>query len=103
MKTATISPKKLEKERKAWLASVARLADQVESWAKDRHWPVHRENKEVQEPALGVYTVPVIRVLAAAGQVQLDPIARFAGRSDWVHSQYNPFISLCGDKIFHAS
>ena len=71
MKTATISPKKLEKERKAWLASVERLADQVESWAKDRHWAVHRENKEVQEPALGVYTVPVIRFLPQPARFSL--------------------------------
>jgi hypothetical protein len=82
MPTATISPKKAEKVREDWLALVEELIEQVESWAKKRGWGTHRDTKPIQESPLGRYRVPVLSILAPAGRVQLDPIARYAIKSD---------------------
>jgi hypothetical protein len=60
-----------------WRSLVNDVLRDVEAWASDRHWAVHREDKTVRESRLGEYTVPVLSVLAPAGRVQVDPVARY--------------------------
>jgi hypothetical protein len=70
------------KDVESWLALINDLTREVESWAADRHWAVHREEKTVRESRLGEYVVPVLSVLAPAGRVQLDPVARYVAGGD---------------------
>src|SRR5258707_4154416 len=70
------------KDVESWLALINDLTREVESWAADRHWAVHREEKTVRESRLGEYVVPVLSVLAPAGRVQLDPVARHVAGGD---------------------
>ena len=44
----------VRKDVKSWLALVNDLMREVESWAADRHWAVHREEKTVRDV---VYTL----------------------------------------------
>jgi hypothetical protein len=79
--TAT-RPEKKEKERENWIALVEQLVHEVEGWAAERKWPVYREDKQIHESRLGAYTLPVLGVLAPAGHVQLEPVARYVARGD---------------------
>jgi hypothetical protein len=51
-----------DEDRRRWLAAVEQLAHQVEAWANDRHWSVHRDQKQVHESRLGDYAVPVLTI-----------------------------------------
>jgi hypothetical protein len=72
------SPEELE----AWRSLVNDVVREVESWAGERHWAIHREEKQVRESRLGNYTVPVLSVLAPTGRVQVDPVARYVAGGD---------------------
>jgi hypothetical protein len=52
------------------------LIDDVEAWATARQWAVHRDQKRIHESRLGTYAAPVLSILAPAGRVQVDPVAR---------------------------
>ena len=73
---------KANKERDAWVATVERLVRQVESWATKRSWPVHRDVKEIRESRIGTYQVPTLSILSPSGTIQVDPVARYVGRTD---------------------
>jgi hypothetical protein len=70
-----IPAKKTEQDLQHWLFLVDQLIHQVEAWAKDRKWAIQRDQKQVHESGLGTYTVPVLSILAPAGQIHLDPVA----------------------------
>ena len=82
MKTAVKAPRQDVEVRQKWRALVEELADQVESWAKERHWSVHRDTKKIRETKLGTYRVPYLSILAPEGQVQFDPVARYIVGAD---------------------
>lgn len=56
-----------------WVKIVESLANDVEQWAGERNWSVHREFKLIREGEHR-YEVPVVRVRSAAGEVWLDPV-----------------------------
>lgn len=64
------------RDRQTWRAAVEELTAQVEAWARGRNWAVRREAKQVHESRLGTYTLPALSILAPAGQLQFDPVAR---------------------------
>lgn len=72
----------MEQDRQTWLSLVEELTRQVEGWAKNRNWPVHRDHKQIQETVIGSYTVPVLNILTPSGTVQLDPVARSIANAD---------------------
>src|SRR6266536_5715388 len=71
-----------QRVRQRWLRDVEQNVHQVEKWAKDRKWAVRREQKLIEEPRLGAYYVPVASILAPAGQVQVEPVARYVAGGD---------------------
>ena len=81
-------PKASEKQRQRWMALLDQLVDEIESWAKGRNWAIQRDAKTIHESGLGDYTVPVLSILAPAGRVQVDPVARYVaggeGRVDLI-------------------
>jgi hypothetical protein len=76
------STEQLKKDRDGWLALVNDLTREIESWAFARHWAVHRDQKTVRESRLAEYVVPVLSVMAPAGRVQIDPVARYVAGGD---------------------
>ena len=69
-------------EASQWLALVERLLTQIERWCRDRGWAVRREQAEVSEGPLGTYRVPVLSIRAPAGQVYVEPVARYVAGAD---------------------
>jgi hypothetical protein len=61
--------------RQQWIARVRALADQVEQWCRAEGWTVEREDKTVREKTLGEYDVPLLRITAPAGELNLNPVA----------------------------
>jgi hypothetical protein len=74
--------RKVGEDVNSWVRRVNELTEQVESWAKARKWPMHRETKRIEESGLGAYTVPVLSILAPSGTFQLDPVARHVAKAD---------------------
>jgi hypothetical protein len=70
------------RDRAQWLALVDQLVGEVEAWAKARNWAVHRDQKVSRESRLGEYIVPVLSILAPAGRIQIDPVARYIAGGD---------------------
>jgi hypothetical protein len=75
------------RQREEWIARINGLADQVESWCRNQNWAVVRSTKQVEEPDLGTYEVPVLRATAPDGELLLEPVALFVrgarGRVDF--------------------
>jgi hypothetical protein len=61
--------------RHEWVLRVNSLADQVQKWCQDEGWGVQREEKTVREKVLGEYAVPLLRISAPGGELDLNPIA----------------------------
>jgi hypothetical protein len=61
--------------RREWVARVTVLADQVQQWCQAEGWTVEREEKTVRERAVGEYVVPLLRIVAPGGELNLNPIA----------------------------
>jgi len=64
------------KTRADWVALVERILSQIEGWAEQNGWPVHRETKEITEEALGTYAVPVLQIKLPGGRLYVEPVAR---------------------------
>src|SRR5437588_12250590 len=74
--------------REEWVDAVCRLVDDVEGWAAEKGWKTRRVEREINEQAIGRYTVPGLEIDVPEyreGAV-LQPIARVvsggAGRVD---------------------
>jgi hypothetical protein len=78
----TLTPSQAERARQQWILLVGQLINQIETWSKDRNWSVDRQEKEIHESRLGDYTVPVLRVLAPAGEIHIEPVARDVAKAD---------------------
>jgi hypothetical protein len=58
------------------------LADQVSGWCNAEGWAVERDEKVIQERALGRYTVPSLRVTVPSGELSLNPIGLYVVGAD---------------------
>ena len=68
----------------AWAAEVRGLVDTVAAWCRSRDWPASVGEKRIRERPLGIYTVPRLRFHTGERQYLLDPVARYAARSEGV-------------------
>jgi len=64
------------KIRGDWVSLVQDLCGTIESWARERKWFVHREEKTITEEHLGSYAVPVLLIQAGQGRIHVEPIGR---------------------------
>ena len=80
--TTTLQRRKADTELQSWVALIKQLSHQVESWAKERKWPVTRDYKQIEESRLGTYKVPVLNILTPSGIIHLEPVARNIARGD---------------------
>jgi hypothetical protein len=68
-----------EAERDDWAASVERLIDEAEAWAREQPWFVHRDWKTITEDRIGSDEVSVLMIRTPQAPLTLDPIARYVG------------------------
>ena len=89
MPITAYSPKEATATREEWTRAVAALVDDVERWAHEKDWVTRRTEKEINEEAVGRYTVPGLEIdVPEYGEgAFLQPIARVvsggAGRVDF--------------------
>lgn len=69
-------------QRKNWVALLGELADQVESWATSMNWPVARQEKLIEERAIGSYAADVVHIKTPQGILIVEPVAREIMRGD---------------------
>lgn len=73
----TLSQGEIVTLKNAWVQAVNALAETVEHWASSQPgWSVERQFKEVLEPPLGAYTVPILNIDTPKGRVVLEPMGR---------------------------
>src|SRR6266487_3484439 len=70
------APENTIAKRDQWLALVKEVLDQMESWAREEGWSVHREDKRTFENEFGEYNAPVTRFRTPAGEIYVTPIGR---------------------------
>jgi hypothetical protein len=63
-------------ERDEWLAELNRLVGEAESWSAERDWLIQRENKPIEEPGLGLYEAPSLKIRRPDAVLLLEPFAR---------------------------
>jgi hypothetical protein len=63
-----------ERRRDDWLAKLRELMDSIKTWAEQRHWFVHEQEKIIEEDHLGRYTVPTLFIQAPSGKIHVEPI-----------------------------
>jgi hypothetical protein len=62
--------------REEWIAAVEQIVSDVEAWATEQHWFVHRGPKTITEDPIGSYEVPTLLIQAPAGRFVLEPMGR---------------------------
>ena len=60
----------------AWVSVLAKVIDEIESWAKASSWLVSRKDKTISEEHIGTYAAPVLDIKTPEGWVVVDPIGR---------------------------
>lgn len=80
--TQVAAPAPHLRERRRWKAALDDLADQIQSWAKARRWPVERPTVELEERRLGKYRAPSLHVHTGNGALVVEPIARYVTAGD---------------------
>lgn len=63
-------------DRTNWLALVERTLEKIAEWAKEEKWAVVRHGKQIEEQAIGAYSVEVLTIQLPAGHLHVEPIAR---------------------------
>ncbi len=63
-----------KQRRDQWVERVAHLVDEISDWAQKEGWTVRRDRKEITEPLLGTYEVPVLAIGLPDGELQVQPI-----------------------------
>ena len=63
-------------DREEWLSELDRIMAEAETWATEREWLVHHETKTIEEPALGAYTAPSLKIRRPDAVLLLEPFAR---------------------------
>jgi hypothetical protein len=70
---------KSEKEEvlNEWKSAIEDLFKDVGEWSSEQTgWEFHLSKKEIEEEAIGAYSVPVLTLDTPEGRLQLEPIAR---------------------------
>src|SRR5437588_2692587 len=62
-------------ERKQWVELLKEFANQVEAWAASQNWPVARQEKLIEERAIGSYAADTVHVKTPQGILIAEPIA----------------------------
>ncbi|MBW3599568.1 MAG: hypothetical protein KY475_20140 [Planctomycetes bacterium] len=62
-------------EREEWLAELERLISEAERWAAERDWLVQRESKVIDEPGLGAYDAPSLKIRRPDAVLPLETFA----------------------------
>ncbi|HWE35724.1 MAG TPA: hypothetical protein VG406_04065 [Isosphaeraceae bacterium] len=65
-----------EARRDEWIADVTRIVDDVEAWASEQDWLVHRHPKTLTDDSIGSYEVPMLMIRTPNAPLVLDPLAR---------------------------
>ncbi|MCX7044653.1 MAG: hypothetical protein NTX50_04080 [Candidatus Sumerlaeota bacterium] len=65
-----------EEKKQSWIAQVKELCATIEKWAKQKRWFVDEQEKVIEEPHLGEYTVPVLYIQTPQGRFFVEPMAR---------------------------
>jgi hypothetical protein len=73
---------KREEAKAEWLEALERLYNQLEQWALEadgglRLLRVDRPVGEYEEPRLGVYDIPILRLRLGSRSVRVTPLARY--------------------------
>src|SRR5271169_5941963 len=67
--------KRWVKRRDQWLALVENLLGEVSQWALAQDWSIHRDQKEIREDPIGLYSAPTLRIRLPGGEVHVEPVA----------------------------
>ena len=76
MAQAVNGPLHGSKCRDEWVARVNALVNGVEEWACAQDWAVARSGNEIHERSSGEYTVPLLRVRLAEGEIHVFSVGR---------------------------
>jgi hypothetical protein len=68
--------------RSAWLALVAQTLDEISGWARAERWAAVRHEKQIEEQALGTYSVAVLTIQLPSGHLHVEPIARYVAGAE---------------------
>jgi hypothetical protein len=60
----------------AWVSVLAKVIDEIESWAKASSWLVSRKDKTISEEHIGTYAAPVLNIKPPGGWVVVEPIGQ---------------------------
>ncbi len=74
-RTVTHRPRK-NSQLNDWLTWVGRLVSQIRSWSEAQGWAIHEDIKIIEEPGLGQYEAPFLRIRTPQGELHVSPIAR---------------------------
>jgi hypothetical protein len=55
---------------------LAKVIDEIESWAKASSWLVSRKEKAISEEHIGTYAAPVLDIKTPGGWVVVEPIGQ---------------------------
>lgn len=58
-----------------WLARLDALMTQVTKWSESKGWEVQRQETEIEEKSLGVYTAPALRIQSKEDHLMRTPVA----------------------------
>lgn len=84
MAVARLKPEEAAPIIDEWTRTVNILADDVESWARERGWMVKRSEEEIREVSIGHYVAPTLAILPPDREgfnLVLQPAARDAYQS----------------------
>lgn len=73
--TMQASDDKAHARRDEWLRRVGDLVTEVEGWASEQGWSVHRLDARIRERLLGEYVVPSLQMRMPGGELFLKPVA----------------------------
>jgi len=70
--------------REEWMRAATDLLNEAEGWACAKDWPTQRYPKTIAEDLLGTYELEKLLFAAEGSQLVLNPLGRFAPRSDGI-------------------
>ena len=76
MATKNPAPAAPTSAQAAWVSVLAKVIDEIESWAKASSWLVSRKEKAISEEHIGTYAAPVLDIKTPGGWVVVEPIGQ---------------------------
>jgi len=77
MKATLAAPRAANNSLREWKSLLNQFADEVETWAQEENWSIHKSSKKLTERGLGSYRVPVLKLKSPDGEIWIEPTARF--------------------------